>query len=136
MFEKIQKEKKILSFYSVVKLFFYIFSVFYWLGYHFRFLLYQSGMVKPKKLRAKVISVGNITLGGTGKTPLVIYLVQKLKERKLKVAILTRGYKRRKKDLIVLGGENKNRIHWTEVGDEPFLLASRLYDVPVVVSEE
>ena len=135
-FEKIQEEKKILSFYSLLKLFFHILSVFYGLGYHFRVLLYQTGVIKPKKVKAKVISVGNITLGGTGKTPLVIYLVQKLKERKLKGAILTRGYKRRKKELTELVGENKNRIHWTEVGDEPYLLASRLRDVPVMVSKE
>jgi len=93
-------------------------------------------MVKPKKLKAKVISIGNITLGGTGKTPLVIYLVQKLKQRNLRVAILTRGYKRKKKELTELVEENKNRISWTEVGDEPYLLASRLYDVPVMVSKE
>ena len=136
LFEKIQKGKKILSFYSILKLFFYIFSVVYWLGYRLRILIYQSGVVKPKKLNSKVISIGNITLGGTGKTPLVIYLVQKLKQKKLKVSILTRGYKRRKKELTELVGENKNRIHWAEVGDEPYLLASRVYDVPVMVSKD
>ena len=136
LFEKIQREKKILSFYSILKLFFYIFSVFYWMGYRLRILIYQSGMVKPKKLKAKVISIGNITLGGTGKTPLVIHLVQKLKQRKLKVSILTRGYKRKKRELTELVGEKKNRIPWTEVGDEPYLLASRLYDVPVLVSKD
>jgi tetraacyldisaccharide 4'-kinase len=62
--------------------------------------------------------------------------VQKLKQRKLKVAILTRGYKRRKKKLTELVGENENRIPWTEVGDEPYLLASRLYDAPVVVFQD
>jgi tetraacyldisaccharide 4'-kinase len=135
-FEKIQEEKKILSLYFLPKLFFYILSVFYGLGYHFKVFLYQSGMVKPKKLDTKVISIGNITLGGTGKTPLVIYLSQKLKERKLKVAILTRGYRRTKRGLTELVEENKNKIPWTEVGDEPYLLASRLHDVPVVVSKE
>jgi tetraacyldisaccharide 4'-kinase len=135
LFEKTREGKKILSFYSWLKLFFYILSVFYGIGYHFRVLLYQSGMVKPKKLEAKVISIGNVTLGGTGKTPLVIYLSQKLKEKELKVAILTRGYKRKKKGLVELVGENKNRIAWTGVGDEPYLLASRLHDVPVIVSK-
>jgi tetraacyldisaccharide 4'-kinase len=134
--EKTLEGKKIFSFYPLLKLFFYILSLFYGLGYHFKIFLYQSGMVKPKKLKAKVISIGNITLGGTGKTPLVIYVSQKLKEKKLKVAILTRGYKRRKKELTELVGENKNKIPWSEVGDEPYLLASRLYDVPVVVSKD
>ncbi|KPL05331.1 MAG: hypothetical protein AMJ73_01350 [candidate division Zixibacteria bacterium SM1_73] len=135
LFEKIQSERKTFSAYFVLKLFFYIFSVFYWLGYHLRFLLYRSGAVKPKKLKAKVISIGNITLGGTGKTPLVIYLAEKLKQKELKVSILTRGYKRRKKELTEVVREKRNRIHWTEVGDEPYLLASRLYNVPVMVSK-
>ncbi len=136
LFEKIQREKNILSFYSILKLFFYILSIFYWMGYRLRILTYQSGMVRPRKLKAKVISVGNITLGGTGKTPLVIYLVQKLKERKLKASILTRGYKRKKRGLTELTEENKKRISWTEVGDEPYLLSSRLCNVPVVVSND
>jgi tetraacyldisaccharide 4'-kinase len=136
LFQKIQRETRILSFYSVVKLFFYFFSIFYRLGYYLKSFLYRSGVVKPKKLTARVISIGNITLGGTGKTPLVIYLSQRLKERKLKVAILTRGYKRKKKKLTELTEENKNTTPWTEVGDEPYLLASRLYDIPVVVSKD
>lgn len=136
LFEKIQSERKTFSAYSVLKLSLYIFSVFYWLGYHLRFLLYRSGAVKPKKLQAKVISIGNITLGGTGKTPLVIYLAEKLKQKELKVCILTRGYKRRKKELTEIVKENKKRISWTEVGDEPYLLASRLYDVPVLISKD
>ena len=136
LFQKIQRETRILSFYSIVKLFFYFFSIFYRLGYYLKSFLYRSGVVKPKKLTARVISIGNITLGGTGKTPLVIYLSQRLKEKKLKGAILTRGYKRKKKKLTELTEENKNTTPWTEVGDEPYLLASRLYDVPVVVSKE
>jgi tetraacyldisaccharide 4'-kinase len=136
LFEKAQEEKRILSFYSIIKLFLYIFSIFYGLGYYSRLFLYRSGIFKPKKPKSKVISIGNITLGGTGKTPLVIYLSQKLKERKIKVSVLTRGYKRKKKELIELVEENKNSISWVEVGDEPYLLASRLHDVPVMVSKD
>ncbi len=136
LFEKIQRENTASSIYSIVKLFFCIVSAFYWLGHRLRILAYQSGMVKPRKLKAKVISVGNITLGGTGKTPLVMYLAQKLKERGVRVVVLTRGYKREKKELVELTGENKNNIHWTEVGDEPYLLASRLDHIPVVVSKD
>jgi tetraacyldisaccharide 4'-kinase len=135
LFEKIQGENKTLSFCSGLKLVFCILSAFYWLGYRLRVLAYQSGMVKPRQLKAKVISVGNITLGGTGKTPLVMYLAKKLRGRGFKVAVLTRGYKRREKELFELLGENQSKIHWTEVGDEPYLLASRLEDIPVVVSK-
>jgi tetraacyldisaccharide 4'-kinase len=136
LFEKAQEEKRILSLYSIIKLFLYTFSIFYGLGYYLRLFLYRSGIFKSKKLKSRVISVGNITLGGTGKTPLVIYLSQKLKEREIKVSVLTRGYKRKKRELIELIEENKNRIPWMEVGDEPYLLASRLHDVPVMVSKD
>lgn len=135
-FEKVHREKKTLSFYTLLGLFFYVFSFFYWLGYRFRFLIYRTGLAKSKKLRARVISIGNVTLGGTGKTPLAIYLGQKLKQKKIKVAILTRGYKRKKTEMTALIEENKDKIHWTEVGEEPYLLASRLDDVPVVVSKD
>ncbi len=136
LFEKAQKEKKALSFYSALQLLFHVFSALYWLGYQLKLVMYRSGMLEPKKLKTTVISVGNVTLGGTGKTPLVIYLVQKLRERKLKVAILSRGYKRRKKELTELVKPDENSIHWTESGDEPYLLASRLNHVPVMVSKD
>lgn len=136
LFERIQRKNKALSFYSIARLFFYVFSAFYWLGYRLRVLTYQAGIVKPTRLKAKVISVGNITLGGTGKTPLVVYLAQKLKKSGFKAAVLTRGYKRRKRGLTELVGKSKNKVHWTEVGDEPYLLTSRLEDIPVVVSKD
>ena len=100
-----------------------------------RLFLYRYGVFKQKKLQAKVISVGNITLGGTGKTPLVIYLAEKLKEKNKKVAILSRGYKRKKKKMVELTQKTKRKINWEDVGDEPYLLARRLFDVPIMVSK-
>jgi 3-deoxy-D-manno-octulosonic-acid transferase len=100
-----------------------------------RLFLYRYGVFKQKKLQAKVISVGNITLGGTGKTPLVIYLAEKLKEKNKKVAILSRGYKRKKKKMVELTQKTHKRINWEDVGDEPYLLAKRLSDVPIMVSK-
>ncbi len=82
-----------------------------------------------------MVSVGNITAGGTGKTPLVIYLARKLKERNRKVAILTRGYKRESQQMVELTSENKAGIPWQDVGDEPYLLAGRLPHVPVMVGK-
>jgi len=100
-----------------------------------RLFLYRYGVFKQKKLQAKVISVGNITLGGTGKTPLVIYLTEKLKEKNKKVAILSRGYKRKKKEMVELTQETCHQVNWEDVGDEPYLLARRLFDVPIMVSK-
>jgi tetraacyldisaccharide 4'-kinase len=96
--------------------------------------LYESGVWKQRKLEARVISVGNVTAGGTGKTPLVIYLAEKLKEKNRKVAILTRGYGRKKKQMVELTKQTRERINWVDVGDEPYLLAGRLVDVPILVS--
>ena len=82
--------------------------------------LYDTGILKSYAVDVPVICVGNLTAGGTGKTPLVIWLCQYLSEKGLKCAILTRGYK-------------------TETGkmtDEPALLAKACGDVPVVVNSD
>lgn len=100
-----------------------------------RLLLYRSGLLKPRKLKVKVISVGNVTTGGTGKTPLVIYLAEKLKENGNKVVILTRGYKRKNKRMVDLNKETKEESSWEDVGDEPFLTSRRLEDVPIIVTK-
>ncbi len=101
-----------------------------------RLLLYQRGWLKQERLSARVISVGNITVGGTGKTPLVIYLAQKLRERNHKVAILTRGYKRRSSGMVEITQETTERIAWEDVGDEPYLLSMRLSGVPIIVCKD
>jgi tetraacyldisaccharide 4'-kinase len=105
-------------------------SYFYLLAYYFRVLLYKLGLIKSKRLNARVISVGNITLGGTGKTPMVIYLGERLKGKSENIAILTRGYKRRDKERIELKGEISD---WKKVGDEPHMLSSKLGYVPILI---
>lgn len=77
-----------------------------------------------------VISVGNLTVGGTNKTPFVHFLAQGLSDVGLKPAILTRGYSRSKKDVTVFCAGQASR---DEVGDEALLLSRRLPDVPVAV---
>jgi len=79
----------------------------------------------PTRINCKVISVGNITLGGTGKTSLVEYLVAKLSQKGNKVAVLSRGYKRDAKQAGAQG-----------MGDEPAMLQKKLPQVPVIVDED
>jgi len=62
-------------------------------GVSIRTWLYAHGWLKQKRLKAAVISIGNLSVGGTGKTPLVIWLAEKLLEQGQRVAILTRGYR-------------------------------------------
>jgi len=68
-------------------------SKLYGIGVALRAQLYASGLPRQKRLKATVISVGNLSVGGTGKTPLVIWLAEKLLEQGQRVAILTRGYR-------------------------------------------
>ncbi len=105
-----------------------------WVG-RIRLLLYRRGWLKQERLTARVVSVGNVTVGGTGKTPLIVYLAGKLKERNRKVAILTRGYKRENREMVELTADNRATLDWQDVGDEPYLLAGRLSDVPVMVGK-
>src|SRR5258707_9818079 len=58
-----------------------------------RYRLYARGWLKPKRLNATVISVGNLTVGGTGKTPMVLWLAEKFLAEGKRVAILSRGYR-------------------------------------------
>lgn len=69
------------------------FSVLYGFAAQMRVLLYDKGVLKRKRLKAPVISVGNLTMGGTGKTPMVIWLAQKFLAEGKQVAILSRGYR-------------------------------------------
>jgi tetraacyldisaccharide-1-P 4'-kinase len=68
-------------------------SKLYGVGVSLRTRLYANGLLKQKHLKAAVVSIGNLSVGGTGKTPLVIWLAEKLLEQGQRVAILTRGYR-------------------------------------------
>jgi tetraacyldisaccharide 4'-kinase len=92
--------------------------------------LYETGILSTMRLRHPVISVGNLTLGGTGKTPLVVALAEGLRDRGLRPVILSRGYGRTSRGILEVGNEASR---WEQWGDEPFLMKQRLVDVPVVV---
>ncbi|MCI0494395.1 tetraacyldisaccharide 4'-kinase [candidate division KSB1 bacterium] len=98
---------------------------------------YDKNIFRSFKLKeSRVISVGNISVGGTGKTPVIKFLADYLKAEGFKVAILSRGYKRKSKGSVVVSDGTRilNDIHQT--GDEPFLLAMNLPDVPIVVESD
>tara|TARA_Y100000748_G_scaffold246437_1_gene210929 strand:- start:304 stop:1209 length:906 start_codon:yes stop_codon:yes gene_type:complete len=82
-----------------------------------------------------VISIGNITAGGSGKTPTVEYLSRLLQSKGKKVGIISRGYRRNsKKTLIVTDGKTKPKT-WENFGDEPYLLSQKLDNVPIIVGK-
>ena len=101
-----------------------------------RNILYNRGVLKARRLPCRVISVGNIVVGGTGKTPAVIAIAKHLQKEGRHVAILSRGYKRsvREKVTIVSDGE-KVCASPMESGDEAYMMAKHLSGVPIVVGK-
>jgi len=98
---------------------------------------YRRGWLRSKRLPARVISVGNLTVGGTGKTPMVMRLAAWLRQRGLHVAVLTRGYGRRERIPLVINGQGEVAKYTPELmGDEPILLARRLPDVTIGIGAD
>ena len=97
---------------------------------------YDHAILKITKLPALVISIGNLSAGGTGKTPLTVLLANTLREQGWKVAIVARGYRRQKKGLVVVSDGRQILAGIAEAGDEPLLMAQACAGVPVVVDEQ
>jgi tetraacyldisaccharide 4'-kinase len=95
--------------------------------------LYGHGVLQSRTLSCPVVSIGNLTVGGTGKTPAVELAAQTLGELGRRVAIVSRGYSRQSSGIQVVADTASVRLDPTDAGDEPFLLARRLPGVPVVV---
>ena len=108
-------------------------AMLYWGILFWRNIFYTFGFFISRKLPAKVISIGNITAGGTGKTPAVIYLAKLLLKNKRTVGILSRGYGRKTAGTQLVTDGEKTVIDWRNFGDEPTLIAQTLTGVPVVV---
>lgn len=122
----------------------------YELAVRLRVAAYETEYCRPRRLEATTIGVGNITLGGTGKTPIVAYIARYLRSEEHRVAILTRGYGRRSAGMKTLNArrhstpgaasepESQSAIvrSYREVGDEPLMLARAIPDVPIVVHKD
>ena len=106
-------------------------AVLFGIGVRARNALYDRGYLRPRRLQGPVVSIGNLSVGGSGKTPFVIVLGELLKQRGLKFDILSRGYGRQSKGVRIVDPSGTSR----EFGDEPILMARRL-DVPVIVGED
>jgi len=92
--------------------------------------LFDRGVLSSRRLTQPVISVGNLSAGGAGKTPFVIALGELLKARRIRFDVLSRGYGRKTRGILVVEAEGNA----ADFGDEPLLIARRL-GVPVVVGE-
>jgi len=92
--------------------------------------LFDRGVLSSRRLEQPVVSVGNLSVGGSGKTPFVIALGELLKARDIRFDVLSRGYGRKTRGVLVVESDGKA----SDFGDEPLLIARRL-GVPVVVGE-
>lgn len=109
----------------------------YRLGIKARAKLYDLGIKEGQELPCTVISVGNITVGGTGKTPVAQLLARELKEKGKKVAILNRGYKAEfEKEAGLVSDGQRILMNPEEAGDEAFMLAQSLPEVPIIIGSD
>ena len=97
--------------------------------------LYAAGVLKRKRIKAKVVCIGNLTVGGTGKTPAVLLAAETLRKRGHDVSIVSRGYGRTasaKEVSVLLDGRHTD---WRECGDEPWMIHQSLQGqgIPVLV---
>ncbi|MEW5723957.1 MAG: tetraacyldisaccharide 4'-kinase [Thermodesulfobacteriota bacterium] len=102
-----------------------------------RLFLYERGLAKPRALPVRVVSVGNLTVGGTGKTPLVMTIARELSRRGLRPAVVSRGYRGRGRAAVnVVSDGARVLLGPAEAGDEPYLLARSLPGVPVLTGRD
>ena len=111
------------------------FSIMYGLVMQIRNLFYRFGIFKSYKFSKPVISIGNITAGGTGKTPFTIYLANLLINKGKKVAIVSRGYGRQSKGFQLVSDGTNNYSKTSIHGDEPVLISLKVPKAIVAVCE-
>lgn len=114
--------------YLISKLYFYLLII--------REYLYDLKLLKQVSFDTPIVSIGNITVGGTGKTPMIIYLSQLLTKQNKKHAIVSRGYKKSSRGTVIIQNYNKQIVVDPLVGgDEPVMLAYKLKNIPIIADE-
>ncbi len=108
----------------------------YGLGARLHRRLYTGGWRRRGRLACRVVSVGNLVVGGSGKTPAAAWLAEALHRRGHKVAIASRGYGRRTRDVRVVSDGRHVQADVERTGDEPLLLAAGAPGVPVLVGPD
>jgi len=114
-----------------------LFSIIYGAGVKIRLSGYKHGCFKKKFLPGFVVSIGNLTVGGTGKTPSVMMLARWALKEGYRVAVLSRGYKGRYRDTFLEVSDGKDiKADPQDSGDEAYLLARKLTGIPIVISKD
>lgn len=111
-------------------------ALFYGALVWWRNFFYHIGFFVSRRIAVPVVSVGNLSVGGTGKTPAVIFLAKSFLEQGRRVGIVSRGYGRLSSGTVVVSDGVDILASTEDSGDEPMLMARRLPAVPVVVDED
>ena len=118
---------------TIAKIIMFPFSVLYGVIIIIKNISYDLGIFKSKNFNTKIISVGNLIIGGSGKTPLVEHIVKLLLKKKLSISIISRGYKRKTKGLINISKTE----NFKTVGDEPMQFFKKFKGkIDIIVSED
>jgi len=111
-------------------------ALLYWGLAWWRNFFYNIGFFITRRVSVPVVSIGNLSVGGTGKTPATIYIAQHLLNLGYRVGIVSRGYGRRSAGTLLVSDGKQILVTPAAAGDEPYLMASRLTQVPVLVDED
>lgn len=120
---------------TTLKISLYPLSILYGLVSTLKNYLYNTNIFHVKKLPCKVISIGNITTGGSGKTPTTEFLALYLQSIGKNVGVVSRGYRRSSKNVKLVTDGNNKPDSWEQYGDEAFLLSQNLNSIPIAVGE-
>ena len=98
--------------------------------------LYKKSVLRSKKLPCFVISIGNLTVGGTGKTPMTIYVAKLVKRLGYKVSVISRGYRGSAEKTGGIVSDGRRIFMGADAaGDEPYMMATKLKNIPVIVGQ-
>ena len=116
---------------------FYVFSLIYGQLVNLKLSMYHIGWFKKERLTCYVISLGNVTVGGTGKTPTAQHLAREIRDMGYRVAILNRGYRAKWRGAVgIVSDGHALKMDAETAGDEAFMLAKHLPNVPVLIGPE
>ena len=121
---------------KIVKLILRVLELVYHVIIKIRGIFYKLGIFKSEKLDVKTISVGNITTGGTGKTPVVEKLASELAARDKKIGILSRGYYSKGDSPLIISDGKEILTEMHKAGDELYMMASHLSGIPIVKGKD
>ena len=98
--------------------------------------LFNFGIIPQKKFNTKIVSIGNISIGGTGKTPMIETISKELTTNNISHCIVSRGYKKKIKGTLIVSNKEEIIASIEQSGDEPFMLAHSLKNIPIIVGDK